>query len=154
MSETEAAELALEDLIQSRMQDRPERSPYPTVNLFGPPIFGPGAAAEYAEAERLLDMVGVEVNARVPLGANAGDLGRLPRAWANVLLYREVGESATLYLQDEFGMPRVTTPMVGAAGTGAALRTVGELCHLSQKRVQQAVWAELEIGRASCRERV
>jgi light-independent protochlorophyllide reductase subunit B len=143
MRETEAAELALEDLIRSRMQDRPERSPYPTVNLFGPPIFGPGAAAEYDEAERLLDMVGVEVNARVPLGANTGDLGRLPRAWANVLLYREIGESATLYLQDEFGMPRVTTPMIGAAGTGAVLRSVGELCQLDPKSVQRTIWAEL-----------
>ena len=74
MREIEAAELALEDLIRARMHDRPERSPYPTVNLFGPPIFGPGAAAEYAEAERLLDMIGVEVNARVPLGANTKTL--------------------------------------------------------------------------------
>jgi light-independent protochlorophyllide reductase subunit B len=143
MRETEAAELALEDLIRARMQDGLERSPYPTVNIFGPPIFGPGAAAEYAEAERLLDMVGVEVNARVPLGANPGDLGRLPRAWANVLLYREIGESATLYLQDEFRMPRVTTPMIGAAGTGAVLRSVGELCQLDPKSVQRTIWAEL-----------
>ena len=143
MRETEAAELALEDLIRARMQDRLERSPYPTVNIFGPPIFGPGAAAEYAEAERLLEMIGVEVNARVPLGANTTDLGRLPRAWANVLLYREVGESATLYLQDEFGMPRVTTPMIGAAGTGAVLRSVGELCQLDPKSVQRTIWAEL-----------
>jgi light-independent protochlorophyllide reductase subunit B len=143
MREIEAAELALEDLIRARMNDRHERSPYPTVNLFGPPIFGPGAAAEYAEAERLLDMIGVEVNARVPLGANTADLGRLPRAWANVLLYREVGESATLYLQDEFGMPRVTTPMIGAAGTGAVLRSVGELCQLDPKSVQRTIWAEL-----------
>jgi light-independent protochlorophyllide reductase subunit B len=141
MRETEAAELALEDLIRARMQDTPERSPYPTVNLFGPPIFGPGAAAEYAE--RLLDMIGVEVNARMPLGANTGDLGRLPRAWANVLLYREIGESATLYLQDEHGMPRVTTPMIGAAGTGAVLRAVGELCQLDPKSVQRTIWAEL-----------
>ena len=143
MREIEAAELALEDLIRSLMHHRPERSPYPTVNLFGPPIFGPGAAAEYAEAERLLDMIGVEVNARVPLGAHAGDLDRLPRGWANVLLYREVGESATLYLQDEFGMPRVTTPMIGAAGTGAVLRSVGEMCQLDPKSVQRAIWAEL-----------
>jgi light-independent protochlorophyllide reductase subunit B len=143
MREIEAAELALEDLIHAGMHHRPERSPYPTVNIFGPPIFGPGAAAEYAEAERLLDMIGVEVNARVPLGANARDLGRLPRAWANVLLYREIGESATLYLQDEFGMPRVTTPMIGAAGTGAVLRSVGELCLLDPKSVQRTIWAEL-----------
>jgi light-independent protochlorophyllide reductase subunit B len=143
MRETEAVELALEDLIRARMQDRPERSPYPTVNLFGPPIFGPGAAAEYAEVERLLEMIGVEVNARVPLGANTADLGRLPRAWANVLLYREVGESATLYLQDKLGMPRVTTPMIGAAGTGAVLRAVGELFQLDPRSVQRTIWAEL-----------
>jgi light-independent protochlorophyllide reductase subunit B len=141
--ETEAAELALEDLIRAREQDAPDRSPYPTVNLFGPPVFSPGAAAEYAEAERLLDLIGVEVNARVPLGADARDLRRLTRAWANLLLYREVGESATLYLQDDHGIPRVTTPMIGAAGTGAALRAIGELCQLDPKSVQRTIWAEL-----------
>jgi light-independent protochlorophyllide reductase subunit B len=141
--ETEAAELALEDLIRAREQDAPDRSPYPTVNLFGPPVFSPGAAAEYAEAERLLDLIGVEVNARVPLGADARDLRRLTRAWANLLLYREVGESATLYLQDEHGLPRVTTPMIGAAGTGGALRAIGELCQLDPKSVQRTIWAEL-----------
>jgi light-independent protochlorophyllide reductase subunit B len=141
--ETEAAELALEDLIRAREQDAPDRSPYPTVNLFGPPVFSPGAAAEYAEAERLLDLIGVEVNARVPLGADARDLRRLTRAWANLLLYREVGESATLYLQDDHGIPRVTTPMIGAAGTGAALRSIGELCQLDPKSVQRTIWAEL-----------
>jgi light-independent protochlorophyllide reductase subunit B len=143
VGETEAADLALADLVRAHVRGRRERSPSPTVNLFGPPVFAPGAAAEYAEAERLLALIGVGVNTRVPLGASVGDLGRLPRAWANVLLCREVGESATLYLQDELGMQRVTTPMVGAAGTGAALRTVGELCHVNPKKVQQAVWAEL-----------
>jgi light-independent protochlorophyllide reductase subunit B len=131
------------DLVRACSRRRGERSPSPTVNLFGPPVFGPGAAAEYAEAERLLALIGVRVNARVPLGASVEDLSRLSQGWVNVLLYREVGESATLYLQDEFGTQRVTTPMVGAAGTGAALRTIGELCHLDPRRVQRAVWAEL-----------
>jgi light-independent protochlorophyllide reductase subunit B len=143
VGETEAANLALEDLVRAHVRGRRERTPSPTVNLFGPPVFAPSAAAEYAEAERLLTLIGVGVNARVPLGASVEDLGHLRRAWANVVLYREVGESATLYLQDEFGTQRVTTPLVGAAGTGAALRSVGELCHLSPKKVQQAVWAEL-----------
>jgi light-independent protochlorophyllide reductase subunit B len=141
--ETEGAELALEDLVRVRGQDPPDRSPYPTVNLFGPPVLSPGAEAEYAEIERLLDLIGIEVNARVPLGADARDLRRLTRAWANLLLYREVGESATLYLQDEHGIPRVTTPMIGAAGTGAALRAVGQLCQLDPRSVQRTIWAEL-----------
>ncbi len=141
--EVEAADRALEDLVRAHTGGERERSPAPTANLFGPPIFGPAAAAEYAEAERLLALIGVGVNSRVPLGTSVEDLGRLSRSWVNVLLYREVGESATLYLQDEFGTQRVTTPMVGAAGTGAALRSVGEHCHLDQNKVQRAVWAEL-----------
>jgi light-independent protochlorophyllide reductase subunit B len=141
--EVEAANLALEDLVRAHVHGRRERTPSPTVNLFGPPVFGPGAAAEYAEIERLLALIGAGVNVRVPLGTSVGDLGRLSQAWVNLLLYREIGESVTLYLQDDFGMQRVTTPMVGAAGTGAALRTIGELCHLDPRKVQQAVWAEL-----------
>lgn len=142
MSEYEAADLALEELVQVHARTA-ARSPSPTVNLFGPPVFGPNAAAEYAEAERLLAQIGVGVNARVPLGASCEDLIRLPRAWANVLLYREVGDSATLYLQDEMGIQRVTTPMFGSAGTGAALRSVGELCEMEPDKVQRAVFSEL-----------
>ena len=143
MGETEAADLALEELVKTHASKGMERSAYPTVNLFGPPLFGPGAAAEYDEVERLLGLVGVEVNARVPLGTSVEGLRRLPRAWANVLLYREVGESATLYLQDEHGTGRVTTPMIGAAGTGAALRTLADLCELDPKFVERTVWSEL-----------
>lgn len=140
--ETEAAELALEDIVRANVE-KTERSENPSVNLFGPPVFGPGAEAEYDEVERLLALIGVEVNARVPLGASAGELSKLTRGWANVLLYREIGESATLFLQDEFGMPRVTTPMIGTVGTGAALKGISSLCGLDGRQVKRAVWAEL-----------
>ena len=143
----EAADLTLEALVANRLEDSEkgqERSAVPSVNLFGAPIFGSGAA-DYDEVERLLSAIGVEVNARVPLGASVGDLSILPHAWANVVLYRETSESATLYLQDEFGMPRVTTPLIGSAGTGAALRSVGELCGLEPSRVRRATWSELGL---------
>lgn len=140
--ELEAADLALEGLVRAHASAR-ERTDGPSVNVFGPPVFNPGAAAEYEEAERLLGVLGIGINARVPLDAGVRDLSRLPRAWANLLLYRESGESATLYLQDEFGMPRVTTPMIGSAGTGAALRAIGELCRVDANKVQRALWGEL-----------
>ena len=140
--EVEALDLALADLVKAHARRQP-RSPNPTVNIFGPPVFGPNAAAETAEVERVLSLVGVGVNARVPLGASVEDLSRLSRAWANVVLYREAADSASLFLQDEFRMPRVTTPPVGSAATGAVLRAIGELCSLDPKVVQRAVWAEL-----------
>jgi light-independent protochlorophyllide reductase subunit B len=140
--EAEASDLALLDLVKAHAQRQP-RSPAPTVNVFGAPVFGPNAAAEVAEIERLLGLIGIGVNVRVPLGASLEDLGRLPRAWANVVLYREAAESASLYLQDEFRMTRVTTPPIGSVGTGAVLRSIGELCSLDPKWVQRTVWAEL-----------
>lgn len=142
--EFEAADLALEALIRAYLEgsEKRERSPGPSVNLFGGPVFGPGVA-DYEEAERLLDLIGVSVNARVPLGGRAEELSGLTRAWANVVLYRETADAATLYLQDDFGIPRVTTPMIGSAGTGAALRSVGELCSLEPSRVRRATWTEL-----------
>ena len=140
--EVEALDLALADLVKAHARRQP-RSLNPTVNIFGPPVFGPNAAAETAEVERVLSLVGVGVNARVPLGASVEDLSRLSRAWANVVLYREAADSASLFLQDEFRMPRVTTPPVGSAATGAVLRAIGELCSLDPKVVQRAVWAEL-----------
>lgn len=135
-------DLAVEEIV--RAHARPlEKSQEPSVNLFGPPALSPRAAAEYEEAERLLGLMGVGVNARVPLGGSVRELSRVSRAWANLVLYREAGESATLYLQDEFEMPRVTTPMIGAAGTGAVLRAIGDLCSLDEDRVQRVVWGEL-----------
>lgn len=142
MGEAEAADRALEDIVRAHARPA-EKSATPTVNVFGPPVFGPNAQAEYEEVGRMLSLLGIEVNARVPLGATVADLRRLPRAWANILLYRETGDAATLYLQDEFGTPRVTTPMIGAASTGAILRSVGELCGLDPQKVRRAVWAEL-----------
>ena len=141
--EFEAVDLTLEALIQTRLAGTERtRSAAPSVNLFGGPVFGPGVT-EYEEAERLLAAIGVRVNARVPLGGSVEGLSDLTSAWANVVLYRETTEAATLYLQDAFGIPRVTTPMIGSAGTGAALRSVGELCGLEPSRVRRATWTEL-----------
>src|SRR5919112_2873109 len=140
--EAEAADLSLAELVKAHAQQVP-KSPSPTVNLLGPTAFGPNATAEYDEIERTLRLVGVGVNVRVPLGATVEDLSQLPRAWANVVFCREAAESTSLYMQDVFGMPRITTPPVGSVGTGAVLRAVGQMCSLDPKLVRRAVWAEL-----------
>ncbi len=140
--EVEAADKAFLELVKAQVRPQP-KSPAPTVNVFGPPVFGPNVEAEVAEVERVLGLVGIRVNVRAPLGASVEDLCRLSRAWANVVLYRETAESASLYLQDDFGMPRVSTPPIGSVGTGAVLRAAGELCSRDPKQVRRAAWAEL-----------
>lgn len=143
VGEVEAANLALLELVQAFANRPRSRTKEPSVNLFGAPVLEPLAAAELAEMERLLGLIGVEINAVVPLGAGAEDLARLPRAWASVVLHREFGEAASLYLQDEFKIPRVAAPILGAVGTGAALRSIGELCSLDASDVNRVIWGEL-----------
>ena len=140
--ETQAADLALLELVKAHAEPQP-RSPTPTVNILSPPVFGPNASAEAAEIERVLGLVGIGINARVSLETSVEDPRRLPQAWANVVLYRETAQAAALYLQDEFGTPRVTTPPVGSVGTGAVLRATAEACSVDPKRARRAAWAEL-----------
>lgn len=142
IGENEAADLMLAELVREYAVPQ-EKTPEPSVNLFGAPVLDPRAEAEMDELQRLLEDLGVEVNARVPLGASLEDLRNMPRAWANVVLYREVSESATRFLKERFGMPRITTPMIGSAGTGAALRAVGEMCSIDGERVRKLVFREL-----------
>ncbi|MDQ3638554.1 MAG: hypothetical protein M3426_11280, partial [Actinomycetota bacterium] len=54
--EVEAGDLGLAELVRAHAQ-RQQRSPAPTVNIFGPLVFGPNAAAEVAELERTLGLV-------------------------------------------------------------------------------------------------
>lgn len=140
--ELEAADLVVAELVKAHAKPL-EKSHEPTINIFGPPMLNPRVSAEYEETERLLGMLGIGVNARVPWGGSTRELSRLSRAWANLVIYRETGESATLYLQDEFEMPRITTPMIGAAGTGSVLRSLGDLCGLEPNKVQRVIWSEL-----------
>lgn len=146
VKEHEAADLALLDLVRSNAHSR-SRSHSPTVNLFGPPVLAPGAHAEVDEVERLLSRLGIGVNARLPLGGEVRDLKRLAGAWANVVLYREVGESAAHYLQDEFGIPTILTPPLGISGTGAMLWDVGRACSVGPHGVDRTVWSEIEGAR-------
>jgi light-independent protochlorophyllide reductase subunit B len=143
IKEHEAADLALFELVRSRARLR-NRTASPTVNLFSPPVFTPGALAEAREVERLLERLGIGVNARLPLGAKSRDLKLLAGAWANVVLYRETGESAARYLQDEFGLPTILTPPLGISGTGTMLRDVGRTCSVNPHEVDRAVWSEME----------
>jgi len=65
-------------------------------------------------------------------------LRNLPKAWLNIVPYREVGLMTALYLEKEFGMPYVATTPMGIVDTAKFIR---EIQHHINK------WAPILLGK-------
>jgi light-independent protochlorophyllide reductase subunit B len=97
------------------------------ANILGPTSLGFRCRDDVLEVERLLDQLGVEVNAVVPLGATIDDIARLPDADFNIDLYPEVARTTAQWLQRSFGMPFTTTVPMGVGATRAFVAEVARL---------------------------
>jgi light-independent protochlorophyllide reductase subunit B len=104
-----------------------DRTDQPSVNLLGPTALGFRHRDDVAEITRMLAEMGVAVNVAAPMGATPKDLGRLPAAHANVMLYPETCESACRFLEREHGMPYTRTVPIGVGATRDFLAELGGL---------------------------
>ncbi len=99
----------------------------PRANLLGPTALGFRCRDDVTEVTRLLALLGVEVNAVVPLGASPDDVHRLPDADFNIDLYPEVSRATASWLQRSFGMPFTRTVPMGVGATRDFLAEVAGL---------------------------
>ena len=68
--------------------------------------------------------LGIEVNAVIPEGASVHELKNLPRAWFNLVPYRELGMMTATYLKTEFGTPFVDITPMGVVETARCIRAI------------------------------
>ena len=99
----------------------------PRVNLLGATVLGFRCRDDIAEITKLLDSVGVDVNASAPFGAEPDDLRRLPDADANVCLYPEIALTTCSWLQRSFQMPTISTVPIGVGATRDFIAEVGRV---------------------------
>ena len=106
------------DCVPAPGTSRPERSgKRPSANLLGPTRLGFRCRDDVIEITRLLEQLGIDVNAVIPLGASVDDIRRLPDADFNIDLYPEISRTTTSWLQRSFGMPFTTTVPMGVSAT-------------------------------------
>jgi light-independent protochlorophyllide reductase subunit B len=108
-----------------RAAQAPERRP--RANLLGPTVLGFRCRDDVAEVTKLLEALGIEVNAVVPLGASVADIRRLPDADFNVDLYPEVSRTTASWLERAFAMPYTRTVPMGEAATDEFVAEVAAL---------------------------
>lgn len=96
----------------------------PSVNIIGMSTLGFHNNHDAKELRKLMADLGIEVNAVIPEGASVHELKNLPRAWFNLVPYRELGMMTAGYLKAEFGMPLVDITPMGVVETARCIRAI------------------------------
>ena len=75
----------------------------------------------------LLNDLGIEINEVIPEGGSVPDLQNLPKAWFNLVPYREIGLMTANYLKNEFNMPYISTTPMGVVDTANCIREIQKI---------------------------
>jgi light-independent protochlorophyllide reductase subunit B len=134
VNELQAADRTLQQIVQfyiakARKQGNlPEgKTEKPSVNIIGITSLGFHNHHDCTELKRLMADLGIEVNEVIPEGASVHNLKNLPRAWFNLVPYREVGLMTANYLQEDFGMPYVDIAPMGVVETARCIRKIQQV---------------------------
>nr|YP_009113675.1 photochlorophyllide reductase subunit B [Ceratozamia hildae]AFR13853.1 photochlorophyllide reductase subunit B [Ceratozamia hildae]BAR93441.1 photochlorophyllide reductase subunit B [Ceratozamia hildae] len=119
VNELQAADRTLEQVVKyyldrSHGQETLDQSltDVPSANIIGIFTLGFHSQHDCRELRRLLRDLDIKINQVIPEGGSIKDLKNLSKAWFNLVPYREVGLMTAMYLENQFGMPYVsTTPM-------------------------------------------
>nr|ANB40227.1 protochlorophyllide reductase subunit B [Koshicola spirodelophila] len=139
VNELQAADRTLEQIVRfylektkknvsgEEWQNLITKTEKPSANIIGIFTLGFHNFHDCSELKRLLTNLGIEVNEIIPEGGKVTNLKNLPKAWFNLIPYREVGLMTAYYLEKEFQMPYVDITPMGLAGTAACIRRIAKI---------------------------
>lgn len=131
VNELQAADRTLQQIVQfyidkaRKKGDLPtDKTEKPSVNIIGISTLGFHNNHDCTELKRLMADLGIAVNEVIPEGASVHNLKNLPKAWFNLVPYRELGLMAARYLEQEFGTPYVDITPMGVVETARCIRKI------------------------------
>ena len=134
VNELQAADRTLEQIIRfyiekAKKQKNLEtiKTEKPSANIIGIFTLGFHNHHDCRELKRLLNDLGISINEVIPEGGSITNLKNLPKAWFNLVPYREVGLMTAKYLEKELNMPFVATTPMGVIGTAACIREITDI---------------------------
>ena len=134
VNELQAADRTLEQVVRfylekaKKNQKIPKnKTERPSVNILGIFTLGFHNNHDCRELKRLLNDLGIDINEIIPEGGSIQNLKNLPKAWFNIVPYREVGLMTAVYLKKEFQMPYVDLTPMGLVETAAFIREIEKI---------------------------
>lgn len=131
VNELQAADRTLEQVVRyylekARRQGTLDQSitKEPSANIIGIFTLGFHNQHDCRELKRLLQDLNIKINKIIPEGGSVKDLHKLPKAWFNLVPYREVGLMTAIYLEKNFGMPYISITPMGIVDTAECIRQI------------------------------
>lgn len=165
VNELQAADRTLEQIVtfyiakakkyNTLSKDKTEK---PSVNIIGPSCLGFHGNHDLSELKKLLTDLGININLIIPEGASVNQLKDLPKAWINIVPYREIGLMTARYLEKEFNTPYIDTAPIGIIELSSFIRKIEhclngqgasfsfeEYINLQTKFISQSAWFSRSI---------
>ena len=140
VNELQAADRTLEQIVRFYIEKAHKQNTLdttktesPSVNIIGMFTLGFHNHHDCRELKRLLNELGITVNQVIPEGGSVLNLQNLPKAWFNLIPYREVGLMTAKYLEQQFDMPYVATTPMGLVDTGTCIREIAAIVQSGAK---------------------
>jgi light-independent protochlorophyllide reductase subunit B len=150
VNELQAADRTLHQIVQyyiekaRKKNELPQqKTAKPSVNIIGISTLGFHNQHDCTELKKLMAQLGIEVNAVIPEGACVHDLKNLPRAWFNLVPYRELGLMTARYLEQEFGTPYIDITPMGVVETARCIRKIQQV--INQQGINAGVPRNLQL---------
>ncbi|MEX0271944.1 ferredoxin:protochlorophyllide reductase (ATP-dependent) subunit B [Leptolyngbyaceae cyanobacterium UHCC 1019] len=149
VNELQAADRTLHQIIQFYIEKARKKGDIattktekPSVNIIGISTLGFHNNHDCTELKRLMADLGIEVNEIIPEGASVHNLKNLPKAWFNLVPYRELGMMAAEYLEQEFGMPYIDITPMGVVETARCIRKIQQVINAQGGAVDYDAYIE------------
>ncbi len=130
-TEMQAADKTLEQIVSFYLKKaikkntlNREKTKGPSVNIIGPCNLSFHNQHDLQELKKLFADLNIEINQIIPENASVHDLKDLPKAWFNIVPYREVGFGAANLLKKEFDIPCISTTPIGMLNTAKFIREI------------------------------
>lgn len=130
VNENQAADRTLAQIVRFYAEKFPwdkNRTKTPSVNIIGVFTLGFHNQHDSRELKRILNDLGIQINEIIPEGGSIDSIKNLPKAWLNLVPYREVGLMAAHYLKEKYEMPFISTTPMGIIDTNKFLIEVFEI---------------------------
>ena len=134
VNELQAADRTLEQIVRFYIEKSKkdgsilqEKTLVPSANIIGIFTLGFHNQHDCRELKRLLNDLGIQVNEVIPEGGSVENIRKLPKAWFNIVPYREVGLMSAVYLEQEFKIPYISTTPMGLVETAQFIREIAAI---------------------------
>lgn len=131
VNELQAADRTLEQIVRYYLEkygSDTTKTENPSVNIIGIFTLGFHCTHDCRELKRILYDLNIQVNLIIPEGnSTLKELKNLPKAWFNLVPYREVGLMTAKYLESTYNMPYTSTTPMGIIETANCIREMSTI---------------------------